>query len=272
MTGKRKSSSRNPKTVKRSKLQTNSIKKSAINEEEKVQLEFMVVEKIASMTELKFNSDFCQELVSLSFANALRSSYSKKKLTLSFALSAEDAEYAYSVKGYPGIFVLFISGYTRQSKEKIKIDDDNLGQAAQQIFARFRRIHLKEQEVINSDNAAGSLTDALNSVHDVTIKTLHITFCYRNLIESFELIMKLSRNLKNLNLHILDPSVLDVEWSENFWQTVASCTELVWLNVEFDYDRCVEDNLLETSDAILVPISNCLKQLKIKHFRTNLQE
>uniref|UniRef100_A0A914XN74 Uncharacterized protein n=1 Tax=Plectus sambesii TaxID=2011161 RepID=A0A914XN74_9BILA len=265
MTGKRESS-RNPKTVNRSKLQTNFIKKSAINEEEKVQLDFLVVEKIASMTKLKFSSDFCQELVSLSFASALRSSYSKKKLTLSFALSEEDAEDAYSVKGYPGIFVLFISGFTGQSKEKIKIDDDNLGQAAQQIFARFRWIHLKEEDVINSDNAAGSLTDALSSVHDVTIKTLHITFCYRNMIESFELIKKLSRNLKNLNLHIFDSSDCDVEWSENFWQTVASCTKLVWLNVVFDYDRCMkEDNFLKTSDALLVPISNCLKQLKVSH-------
>uniref|UniRef100_A0A914V9F1 Uncharacterized protein n=1 Tax=Plectus sambesii TaxID=2011161 RepID=A0A914V9F1_9BILA len=276
MTGKRKSSSRNPKTVKCSKLQTNSIKKSAINEEEKVQLDFLVVEKIASMTKLKFAPDICLELVSSAFAKALRSFYSKKKVTLSFSVSFPENLDDYGE--YPDI-LLSIGGLSQQSEEEIKFDEENfekLNEAVQQILTRFRQIHLKIPMYVNNIDNEGFtsiVSEAVNDVRDVTIETLDITFEYPVLVDCHRLIKKLSRNLKVLNLCIYDTTDQYEESWKKFWQTVGSCTKLEKLSVKFDYTLMAgEDPGHEIDNALLVQIANGVKRLKIKHFRTNLQE
>uniref|UniRef100_A0A914XDJ1 Uncharacterized protein n=1 Tax=Plectus sambesii TaxID=2011161 RepID=A0A914XDJ1_9BILA len=268
MTGKRKSSSRNPKTTKKRNKpqQTKSVEKSAKNEE-KVQLDYLVVEKIASLMELKFAPDLFQELVSSTFAKALRSFYSEKKLTLSIDISY--SEEANLDSEWPHITVLSVSGLSRQSKEEIKMDDDeNLNKAIEHIFARFPQIHLKIEgmDVVDNEEVACIISDALNITRNVTIKTLEITSFYHVIIDCQRLIKKLSRNLQVLNLYIYDP-VDQGQSSKRFWQTVNSCSKLAKLSVVVDYTIAIEEmeEAFEAENLLVMHISNCLKQLKASH-------
>uniref|UniRef100_A0A914X9V2 Uncharacterized protein n=1 Tax=Plectus sambesii TaxID=2011161 RepID=A0A914X9V2_9BILA len=288
MMRKRACASADPKPEKRCKVspQTKSVRKPA-NNEEKVQLDYLVVEKIASLTELKFAPDLFQELVSPTFASALRSFYSKKKLKLSFSTpydddDDDDTHYDYD-HDYPTVILLSISGLSQESEEDIKIPEENLSRAMQQIFARFRRIQLDEMGVDN-ERVAAFLIDALNCIHDVAIETLRLDLRYDNLLGCQELIEKLSASLQALHLRIyltsedqtdddddedfdvdqMDDNDDDDESSKGFWQTVASYAQLVRLDVEFNYDLYEEDyGYLEASDALLMRISNGLKRSKV---------
>uniref|UniRef100_A0A914VVQ5 Uncharacterized protein n=1 Tax=Plectus sambesii TaxID=2011161 RepID=A0A914VVQ5_9BILA len=235
--------------------------------EEKVMLDYFNLVKIASFTKLNCTPSICQELVSKTFASALRSFYSSKKFKLSIGTSDPKG----LMKTDPNIVYLSISNKKKISllcEESIMIKKENLKQAIVQVFVRFPRINLKlAAEYI--EDIAFIVGDALNIAHDMTIESLRVYFHYVNMTGCRELIEKLSGNLQVLTLVFFDSNVdeVDESMSEQLWQAVSSCPKLVELSVMFDNDL-----ILLEEHPVLMHIVDCLKPLKINYFRTNLRE
>ena len=233
-----------------------------------IRLDNLVLLKCVSVTKHKFYNDFAQKLVSREFADAIQ--YVHCKLTISILIRS--APFSLPPLSFPIKLILTLESPRWQKcrfwtySANILLEKENADECLKvilrNIFAQFKRVGTIDISRLKNEPMLLTITTVI--VEANLTKLDRLKFGQLNFFNTlFTLLQNFSKFLKDIHfLSIVELNELHHSGTDMkpFFTALAQCNNLRKL--------CLDG--FPISDASMKDWSDCLKMLKIKHFKAGL--